>query len=130
MLELDPYETLELDEQDSITRNSTLTSPKTFTEIPTKAYVDFLSGNYRNRLDIATVIADRDLDVDKNKLTDLDSVSVKRYPNSENELANKKDVDDETNKRLLSDLIKHYKTTRKSLSGTTVKILPNMIENK
>ena len=40
MLRLDPDEKLKLDEQDSIIPNSTLTSPKTTKEIPTKSYVD------------------------------------------------------------------------------------------
>ena len=39
LLRLDPDEKLKLDEQDSIFLNSTLTSPKTIIEIPTKNYV-------------------------------------------------------------------------------------------
>ena len=40
LLRLDPDEKLDLDNQDSIILNSTLTSPKTIIEIPTKAYID------------------------------------------------------------------------------------------
>ena len=40
LLRLDPNEKLNLDEQDSIHLNSSLTSPKTKIEVPTKKYVD------------------------------------------------------------------------------------------
>ena len=42
LLRSDPDEELELDEQDSIIPNSTLTSLRTIIEIPTKSYVDSL----------------------------------------------------------------------------------------
>ena len=42
LLRLDPDETLDLDNQDSITLNSALTEPKTLIEIPTKADIDSL----------------------------------------------------------------------------------------
>ena len=40
LLILDPDEKLKLDEQDSIIPKSTLTSPNTIIELPTKSYVD------------------------------------------------------------------------------------------
>ena len=40
LLRLDPDEKINLDEQDSVIPNSTLTSPKTIIEVPTKNYVD------------------------------------------------------------------------------------------
>ena len=40
LLRLDPAENLNLDEQDSLILNSTLTSPKTIIEVPTKNYVE------------------------------------------------------------------------------------------
>ena len=40
LLRLDPEEKSDLDEQDLINHNSTLTSPKTIIEVPTKNYVD------------------------------------------------------------------------------------------
>ena len=40
LLKLDPGEKLNLNEQDSIILNSTLTTPKTIIELPTKSYVD------------------------------------------------------------------------------------------
>ena len=149
LLRLDPDEKLK---QDSIILNSTLTTPKTILEIPTKFYVDnklddpsiikntdhvdfndkFLNnvsgigvnemptwGNEvtpklyvdnvikdvvtyvdnlheinRNKRELSSVFNDQDSEFDNNKLTNLDSVTVNRNPNSDNELSNKKYVDD------------------------------------
>ena len=149
LLRLDPDEKLE---QDSIILNSTLTTPKTILEIPTKIYVDdklddpiiikntdhvdfndkFLNnlsgigvnemptwGNEvtpklyvdnvikdvvsyidnlheinRNKRDLSSVFTDQDNEFDNNKLTNLDSITVNRNPNLDNELSNKKYVDD------------------------------------
>ena len=149
LLRFDPDEKLE---QDSIILNSTLTSPKTILEIPTKNYVDnkfndpsiikntdhvdfndkFLhnvSGigvnelpkwpneltpkiyvdnalsdviSYidnlheinRDRRDLSSVFNDQDTEFDNNKLSNLDSITVNRNPNLDNELSNKKYVDD------------------------------------
>ena len=53
MLRLDPHEKLDLDNQDSIVLNSTLTTPKTVIEIPTKTYIDSLHDeNERARRDL------------------------------------------------------------------------------
>ena len=41
---------------------------------------------------------DQDNEFDNNKLTNLDSISVNRYPNLDNEPANKKNIDDELDK--------------------------------
>ena len=60
MLRLDPDEKLKLDKQDSIILNSTLTSPKTIIEIPTKASVDSLSENDRKGRDLLTVFNNQD----------------------------------------------------------------------
>ena len=38
---------------------------------------------------------DQDIEFDNNKLTNLDSITVNRNPNLDNELANKKNIDDE-----------------------------------
>ena len=62
--------------------------------IPRKAYIDSLSENSRNRRDMSTVFNDQDNEVDSNKLTNLDRFSVERDPSSDNELANKKYLDD------------------------------------
>ena len=84
-------------DQNSIVLNSTLTSPKTIIEIPTLEYVDSLSENVGNRRDLLIVFNDRDTEFD-NKLTNLDSIKVKRNASSDNELSNKKYIDDEIKK--------------------------------
>ena len=53
LIRLDPNAKLNLDNQDSIILNSTLTSPKTVIEIPTKGYIDSLhEENERSRRDL------------------------------------------------------------------------------
>ena len=53
LMRIDPDETLDLYNQDSIILISTLTSSKTVIEIPTKAYIDSLhEENERSRRDI------------------------------------------------------------------------------
>ena len=166
LLRLDRDEKME---QDSIILNSTLTSPKTISEIPTKNYVDNkfndpsiikntdhvdFNGKYidkvrwskvnemseapndlvaklyvedalrdtlgyvnelhessRNRRDLSSVFNDQDNEVDNNKLTNLDSVTVNRNPNLDNELANKKYIDDELDKNTVlrfNQLLENY----------------------
>ena len=94
LLRLDPNEKLNLDEQDSILLNFTLTSPKTIIEIPTKNCVDSLHESNRIRHDLLSVFNDQDNEFDKNKITDLDSVTVNRNPISDNEVSIKIYVDD------------------------------------
>ena len=94
LLRLHPDEKLNLDEQDSILLNSTLTLPNTIIELPTKSYVDSLHETSRNRRDLSSVFNDQDNEFDCNKLTNLDSITVNRDPNLDNELTNKKYVDD------------------------------------
>ena len=149
LLRLDPDEKLK---QDSTILKSTLTSPKTIIETPTKNYVDYkfndpsiikttdhvdfndknldhvrwikvngmpaveehltpkiyvdnaisdiipyvdnLHELNRSRRDLSSVFNDPDNEFDKNKLTNLDSVTVNRNPSSDNEVSNKKYVDD------------------------------------
>ena len=67
LLILDPGEKLKLDEQDSINLNSTLTSPKTIVEKPTKSYVDSLHESSRNRRDLSSVFNDQDNEFDEKK---------------------------------------------------------------
>ena len=85
--------TYRLDEQDSIILNSTLTSPKTIIEIPTKSYFDSLHEINRNRRDLSSVFNDQDNEFDNNKLTNLDGVTFNRNPSSDSEVSNKKYVD-------------------------------------
>ena len=49
LFRLDPDEKLDLDEQDSLLPNSTLTTPKTIVEIPTESYVGRLHEIDRNQ---------------------------------------------------------------------------------
>ena len=94
LLRLDPDEKLKPDEQNSISFNSTLTSPKMIVKIPTKSYVDSLHEINRNRRSSSSVYNDQDIGFDNIKLTILDSVSVNRNPSSDSELTNKKYVVD------------------------------------
>ena len=87
LLRLDLNENLKLDEQDSINLNSTLTSPKTIIEIPTKSFVDSVHESSRNRRDLSSVFNDQDNQFDNNKLTDSDTVTVNRELISHNEFS-------------------------------------------
>ena len=75
-----------------------MTSPKTIVKLPTKSYVDSLHESKRNRRYLSSVIFDQDNEFDNIRLTNLDSVTVNRNPSSDNELANKKHIDDELEK--------------------------------
>ena len=81
-------------ERGYIVLESTETSPRTLLEIPIKEYVDRLHESSRNRRDLSSVFNDQDNEFDNNKLTNLDSVTVNRNSNLDNELANKKYIDD------------------------------------
>ena len=94
LLRLGPDEKLKLDEQVSIFLISTLTSPKTIIGLPSKSYVASLHESSRNRRDLSSVFNDQDNEFDNKKLPILNSVSFIRNPSSDNELANKKYVDD------------------------------------
>ena len=98
LLRLDPDEKLKPDEQDSINPNSFLTPPKTIIEIPTKSYVDSLHEINRNRQDLSSLFNDQDNEFNKSRIIKLDSVTVDGDPSSDNELANKKHIDDELDK--------------------------------
>ena len=76
-----------------------------YNEVNTKAYVDqFHQENERSRRDVGLDFYNESSDLVKNnqdnnlidkKLTNLDSITVNREPNSDNERANKKYIDDE-----------------------------------
>ena len=77
-------------------------------EVITKAYVDqFHQENERSRRDVGLGFYDESIDLVKNnqdndlndnKLNNLDSITVNRNPNLDNELASKKYIDDELDK--------------------------------
>ena len=93
-MRLDPRQKITLDEQDSILPNSTLSFPNTIIELPTKSYVDSLHESSRNRRYLSSVFNDQDKKFHDNKLTNLDSITVNRKPNSDNEVSDEKNVDD------------------------------------
>ena len=101
LLRLDPYEKLKLVDQDSIIVDSTLISPKTKKEIPTKSYVDSLHESSRNRRDLSSVYNDQGKEFDNNKLTSLDSVTVNGNPRSDKELSIKIYIADELDKNTI-----------------------------
>ena len=80
-------------------------------EVITKAYVDqFHQENERSRRDSGIDFYDESNDLVKNnqdnnlndnKLTNVDSITVNRNPTSDNELSNKKYIDDELDKNTL-----------------------------
>ena len=80
-------------------------------EVITKAYVDqFHQENERSRRDLGIDFYDessdlvkhiQDNDLNDNKLSNLDSIKANRNPNSDNELVNKKNLDDELDKNTI-----------------------------
>ena len=93
LLRLDPKGKIHHGTLDSIFVNSSITSPRTIIELPTKSNVDGLHEINRDRRDLSSVFNDQDNEFDNNKLTNLDSITVNRDPNLDNELSNKKYVD-------------------------------------
>ena len=80
-------------------------------EVITKAYVDqFHQENERSRRDLGIDFHDKSSKLAKNnqnndfndkKLTNLDSITINRNPNSDNEVSNKKYVDDQLDKNTI-----------------------------
>ena len=111
LLRLDPNEKLELNKQDSIILNSTLTDPMTIIEIPTKAYINSLhEENERSRRDLGIDFYDESSDLVKNnqdnnfndnKLTNINSITINNNPSDNNHVSNKKYIDDELDKNTI-----------------------------
>ena len=109
--------------QDNDSGNYNLTNINTITlnkqaeidnEVITKAYVDqFHSDNERNRRDLGTdfydessgLVKNKDIDFNDNNLTNINSITVNKNPSSDNELSNKKYVDDELGKNTIVGFI-------------------------
>ena len=80
-------------------------------EVITKAYVDqFHNDNERNRRDVGLSFYNEEVDLVKNnqdndfndnKLKNIDSITVNRNPTSDNEVSNKKYIDDELDKKTI-----------------------------
>ena len=151
LVRLDPDEKLDPHNQDSIILNSTLTSPKTIKEIPTKSYIDSLhEENERSRRDLGIDFYDesndlvknnQDIDFNDNKLLNLDSVTVNRNPTLDHELSNKKYIDNELDKNTIvrfnrtpsnflkvtvgNDTYNLSKYNKKQLTDTTINKYPH-----
>ena len=80
-------------------------------EVTTKAYVDqFHQGNERSRRDLGLGFYNEDIDLVKNnqdnnfndkKLINLDSITINRNPTLDNEVSNKKYIDDDLDKNTI-----------------------------
>ena len=111
LLRLDPNETLDLNNQESIILNSTLTDPKTIIEIPTKAYIDSLhEENERSRRDLGIVFYIESDDLVKNNQTNnfndniilnVNSIQINDDPSDNSHAVNKLYVDDKLDKNTL-----------------------------
>ena len=110
-MRLDPDETLDLDNQESIILNSTLTEPKTIIEIPTKDYIDSLQEeNERSRRDLGIDFYDESSDLVKNNqsndfndniILNVRSIQINDDPSNDNHVSNKKYIDDELDKNTI-----------------------------
>ena len=106
--------------QDNDFNNNNLTNINSITlntqavngnHVITKAYVDqFHQENERSRRDLGIdfynessdlVKKNKDNDFNDKKLTNIDSIAVNRNPNSDNEVSNKKNVNDESDKNTM-----------------------------
>ena len=106
--------------QDNDLNNNNLTNINSITlnaqavndnQVITKAYVDqFHQENERSRRDVGLdfydesndlVKSNQDSDLNDKKLTNLDSITINRNPTSDNEITNKKHVDDELDKNTI-----------------------------
>ena len=115
LLRLDPDGKLNLEDHDCIIPNSSLTSLKTIVEIPTKSYFDSLhQEKEQSPRDLGIDFYDesselvknnQDNDLNDNKLTNLDSITVIRDPSFDNELSTKKHIDNELNKNTILRII-------------------------
>ena len=135
LLRLDPDEKLKLDEQNSILLISSLTSPRTIIELPTKSYVDSLHGeNERSRRDLRLDFYDESSTLvrfnqtlqnylkvsvgnDTYNLTKYNKISITditeiKFPNSGDALLQKWKIycNNKNNQSRINDFIKSTKT--------------------
>ena len=117
LLRLDPNEKLDLDNQDSIILNSTLTDTVTVTEIPTKAFIDSLhEENERSRRDLGIDFYDESGDLVKNNqnndfndniILNVASIQINNNPTNEDHAVNKKYNDNEFLTKTVSSKVKN-----------------------
>ena len=110
-MRLDLDETLDLDNQNSISLNSTRTEPKTIIEIPTKTYIDSLhEENERSRRDLGIDFYDESSGLVKNNqsnnfndniILNVRSIQINDDPSNDNHVSNKKYIDDKLDKNTL-----------------------------
>ena len=106
-------------------------------EVVTKAYVDeFHQENERSRRDLGTNFYDesnelvkknQDRDLNDKKLTILNSIKVNRNPTSDNEITNKKYVDDELDK---NTVIRFNQTLENYLKVSVGNVIYNLTKYK
>ena len=144
-MRLDPDEKLKLDEQNSILLNSSLTSPRTIIELPTKSYVDSLHGeNERSRRDLGFDFYDESSTLvrfnqtlqnypkvsvgnDTYNLTKYNKISITdkteiKFPNSGDALIQKWKIycNNKNNQSRINDFVKSTRTNSPtSYSGAT-----------
>ena len=151
LLRLDPNETPDLNNQDSIILNSTLTDPKTIIEIPTKAYIDSLhEENERSRRDLGIDFYNESDDLVKNNQTNnfndninlnVKSIQINDDRSDNSHAVNKLYVDDELDKKTIvrfnqtlqnylkvsvgNDIYNLTKYDKIQLTDTTINKAPN-----
>ena len=89
LISIDHNEEMKLDKKNSVFFNCTLTSPKMIKELISKAFVDFIPENKRNRRELSTVFNNQDNEFDKITLTNLDRFTPKKNPKLDKEDAKK-----------------------------------------
>ena len=94
--------------------------------MPTKSYAVSLHENRRNRRDLYTVFNDQVNEIDKNRLTNLDSIRVNRDPISDNKVSNKKYVGNSIGE---STLLRLNQTLQNYLKVSVGKDTNNLTEN-
>ena len=99
-------------------------------EFPAKPYVDSLHQSSRNRRDLSSVFNDQDKELDNNKLTKLDGVTVNRDPISDNDLSTKKYIDNNLEKITILGFNQTLQNYLKLSVGNDVYNLINMIKDK
>ena len=133
LLRLDPNETLDLNNQDSILLNSTKTSPITIIELPTKAYIDSLhEENERSRRNLGIDFYNESSDLVKNnqdndfnnyKLTNINSITINNNPTEDNHVSNKKYIDNELDK---NTIVRFNQTLQNYLKVSVVNDIYNL----
>ena len=138
---IDNFSWIKVNHMPTVEENLT---PKLYVDNAIHQIIGYTNGLHeiiRNRRDLSSVFNDQVNEFDNNKLTNLDSVTVNRNPNLDNELANKKYIDDELDKNTVlrfnqtlenylkvsvgNDTNNHTKYDKKQITDTTIIKYPN-----